>query len=501
MLKKIRIILSLIIFTLISLYFLDFAGWMPDWFHHLAEIQFVPALLALNVVVLISLILLTIVFGRIYCSAICPLGIYQDIVSRISRLTKKKKRFKYLKPLTFLRWSVVGCVLIAFVFGFTFLLGLLDPYSTFGRMTTHVFRPVYMAGNNLLATIFTSFGNHNFYKVSIYVASVSSLIIALITMLIVGYLAWTNGRIYCNTICPVGTILGFFSRFSVFKIHIDENKCNSCGACGRSCKASCIDTKNHKIDYSRCVDCFDCLDVCSQNALNFDFRPVASKDKNIDASKRRFMTAVGVTGLAASQVFADGKLLNIVKNEAKRKTPIAPPGAQSAEHLLSKCTSCHLCVSKCPSNVIKPAFMEYGIGGIMQPTLIFEHGFCNYDCTVCSDVCPSDALKPLTVEQKHHNQMGQVRFTLENCIVHTDGTSCGACSEHCPTQAVHMVPYKDGLTIPHTDVSICVGCGGCEYVCPAKPYKAIYVEGVDKHVRVEIKKEQKQEIEVDDFGF
>ena len=145
--------------------------------------------------------------------------------------------------------------------------------------------------------------------------------------------------------------------------------------------------------------------------------------------------------------------------------------------------------------------MEYGPGGMMQPRLYFDHGFCNYDCTVCSDVCPSKALRPLTVEQKHQTQVGQVHFIRHNCIVFTDETNCGACSEHCPTQAVHMVPYKGVLTIPETDVSICVGCGGCEYVCPAKPYKAIYVEGLEAHNNLQFKKEKKEDIKVDDFGF
>ena len=189
------------------------------------------------------------------------------------------------------------------------------------------------------------------------------------------------------------------------------------------------------------------------------------------------------------------------KRSIKRNLPIVPPGGLRVDNLQEKCISCHLCVSKCPSHVIKPAFMEYGLGGMMQPRLYFEHGFCNYDCTVCSDVCPSGALLPITKEEKHRSQVGQVRFVRDNCIVYTDETNCGACSEHCPTQAVHMVPYKNELTIPETDVSICVGCGGCEYVCPAIPHKAIYVEGLKKHNILEFKEEKPEEVEVNDFGF
>lgn len=502
MLRKIRIVVSVVLFILISLYFLDFAGFMPAWLHQLAAIQFVPALLSLNLIVLLSLVVITFLLGRVYCSSVCPLGVYQDIISYFSKKINKKKRFKYRKALTLLRWSVVGVTFIAFLFGFTFLLGLVDPYSAFGRITVHVFKPVYQAGNNLLEAIFTRFDNHTFYKVSIYVTSVFSLVTALVTMAVVGYLAWVNGRIYCNAFCPVGTVLGFFSRYALIKIRIDESSCNSCGSCGRKCKASCIDTKTHEIDHSRCINCFDCIDVCSKNAIKYSL-PVKVKTQHpaeIDESKRRFMMAVGVTGLAATQIFADSKLLT-GRKKAKRKTAISPPGSLSASHLQNKCTSCHLCVSKCPSGVIKPAFTEYGPAGIMQPMMNFDHGFCNYDCTICSEVCPSGALSPLTVDAKHANQMGQVRFIIENCIVYTDGTSCGACSEHCPTQAVSMVAYKGDLTIPHTEVDICVGCGGCEYVCPAKPHKAIYVEGLDKHQKITIRKEEKQEIKVNDFGF
>lgn len=504
MLRKIRIAVSALLFSLITFYIIDFAGILPEKFHFLTEIQLIPALLALNVIVLGALLLLTFIFGRVYCSSICPMGVYQDVINWISKRFQKKKRFKFSKNQAVLRWTIVALTLISFAFGFTFLLGFLDPYSAYGRMTTHIFKPAYLAGNNLLESIFTHFGNHTFYKVSIYVGSIFSLVVTLISLLTVGIMAWLNGRLYCNTLCPVGTALGFVSKYSLFKIRIDENLCNSCGSCGRNCKASCIDTKTHNIDYTRCINCFDCLEVCSQSAMKFSYatkKQALIKKNNVDASKRRFMLAVAATSVAAGKVIAEKTISTKNKNEAIRKTPITPPGSKSVDQLRTNCTSCHLCVSKCPSNVIKPAFLEYGLGGMMQPMISFEKGFCNYDCTLCSEICPSGALLALSKEEKQHNQMGQVQFVLENCIVFTDGTSCGACSEHCPTQAVSMIPYKNGLTIPHTEIEICVGCGGCEYVCPATPHKAIYVEGIDKHIAIELKKEEVQKIEVDGFGF
>jgi polyferredoxin len=507
MLRKIRIALSITLFSLITLYFLDFRELLPQSLHFLAKIQFVPALLSLNVIILVSLVLLTFVFGRVYCSSICPMGIFQDIVAWLSKKVKRKKRYTYSPAKTILRWTTLLLVLFAFLFGFTFLVGLLDPYGAYGRIATHLFRPVYLAGNNLLESIFTQFNNYTFFRVGIYSLSVFSTFIALFTLVGVGLLAWRNGRTYCNTLCPVGTVLGFISRYSLFKVQFDNEKCNSCGLCAMKCKASCIDSKKLIVDYSRCINCFNCVEACKRDAMHY--KTIWSKKASVkeaivvdvNQSKRRFLSSTFTTGMAATSLLAQTTTGFSLKRELKRQQPIAPPGVQNIDRLLQKCISCHLCVTKCPSHVIKPALFEYGLGGIMQPKLYFDHGFCSYDCTVCGDVCPTGAILPLTKDEKHHTQMGQVNFIIENCIVYYDETSCGACSEHCPTQAVSMVPYKGALTIPHIEPSICVGCGGCEYVCPAVPFKAIYVEGLKEQQTIELVHEEKEEHVIDGFGF
>lgn len=507
MLRKIRIGVSIAFFTLITLYFLDFRELLPQSLHFLAKIQFIPALLALNLIILTSLVLLTFIFGRVYCSGICPMGVFQDITAWLSKRVKRKKRYTYSSAKSVLRWTTLVLVGIAFLLGFTFLLGLLDPYGAYGRIATHLIRPAYLAGNNLLGTIFTQFENYTFYRVGIHMLSLFSTAIALITLLGIGLLAWRNGRTFCNTLCPVGTTLGAISRYSLFKVQFNNETCNSCGLCAMSCKASCINSKELTIDYSRCINCFNCVDVCNRDAMHYKSiwkkkSPVKEAVAvEVNQSKRRFLLATLTTGVAATNLLAKATTGISLKQEVKRKQPIAPPGVLNVDRLLQKCISCHLCVSKCPSHVIKPALFEYGLGGIMQPKLYFDHGFCNYDCTVCGDVCPTGAILPLTKDEKHHTQMGQVNFILENCIVYYDETSCGACSEHCPTQAVSMVPYKGSLTIPHIEPSICVGCGGCEYVCPAIPYKAIYVEGLSTQQTIEIEHEEQKEYLIDDFGF
>lgn len=509
MLKKLRVAVSIVLFVLITFYFLDFAALMPDSFHGLAHIQLVPALIGGSFIILAVLVILTLLFGRIYCSSVCPMGIYQDIVSWISKKTaKKKKRYQYSKPKNILRWSVLGVSIISFFLSFPVLLALLDPYSAFGRIATNVFKPVYMAGNNLLESVFTNFGNYTFYKVNVSILDVFSFVTAIITLLIIGFLAWKYGRTYCNTICPVGTLLGFLSKFSLFRVRIDTNMCNGCGACAMKCKASCIDSKHHEVDNTRCINCFNCLDSCKQSALTYT--PYSRKkvrketEPTSNSNRRQFLSTAITTAITVPAVMAKEKVADIFTDEniPTRQTAISPPGSKSAEHLLNHCTSCHLCVSRCPSNVIKPAFMEYGLGGIMQPVMTYEKGFCNYNCTVCADVCPNHALLPLSIDEKHMLQIGRVHFIHDICVVVTDGTNCGACAEHCPTQAVTMVPHKDGLTIPHITPDICVGCGGCEFICPVRPHRAIFVEGHTEHrEREAFHVEEKEDVEVDDFGF
>ncbi len=262
MLKKIRVVVSILIFVLITFFFLDFRNVLPLQLHGITHIQIVPAILGGSFVILAVLFVLTLLFGRIYCSSVCPMGIFQDIVDWLSkRASKKKKRYKYSPAKNILRWSVLVVAVVTFLLGFPVVLGLIDPYSAYGRMTANIFRPVYLSGNNLLEAIFSSLGNYTFYKMEVFIMSIFSFIVGIVTFLGIGFLAWKYGRTYCNTICPVGTILGFISKFSLFKLRIDTHSCRNCGLCGMRCKASCIDSKNHSIDYSRCIMCFNCIEV------------------------------------------------------------------------------------------------------------------------------------------------------------------------------------------------------------------------------------------------
>ncbi len=241
MLKRIRIILALISFSLLTLLFLDFTGTIQVWFGWLAKIQFIPALFALNIGVVVFFLIVTLLFGRIYCSVICPLGIFQDMVSWFG-WKRKKNRFSYSKALPFLRYLFFALFIFACVIGAGSVFALLEPYGSYGRIASNLFSPLYRWGNNLFAYFAEHVDSYSFYHVDVWLKSLATFLIAVTTFVLISILAWINGRTYCNTVCPVGTVLGFLSKYSIFKPFFYTANCNGCNLCARNCKASCIDT-------------------------------------------------------------------------------------------------------------------------------------------------------------------------------------------------------------------------------------------------------------------
>ena len=490
MLRKIRIAAAALFFVLITLLFLDFTGTLHAWFDWMAKIQFLPALLALNVGVVVFLVILTLLFGRIYCSVICPLGVMQDLVSWASGKRKKlRHRFSYSPALTWLRRGMLVVFVALLLAGFG---SLLEPYSAYGRIASNLLAPVYAWGNNLLAYLAERMDSYAFYSVDVWMKGLPTFLIAIVTFVVLFILAWRSGRTYCNTICPVGTVLGALSRYSLFKPHFDTSKCNGCKLCARNCKASCIDPAAHKIDYSRCVACMDCLENCRQGAITYTLRrpkssaASGSSKPTTDAARRKFLGLAGVlaySALRAQEKKVDGGLAVIVdKKVPNRATPIVPPGARSLRHFNAHCTGCQLCVSVCPNQVLRPSGK---LMTLMQPEMSFERGYCRPECARCAEVCPTDAIHLTSLAEKASIQIGHAVWIPANCVVNTDGVTCNNCARHCPTGAIKMV-HRDpddpkSPRIPAVNEERCIGCGACENLCPARPFSAIYVEGHERH--------------------
>ena len=496
MLRTIRIALATVFFAGITLLFLDITGTLHTWLGWMAKIQFLPAVLALNVVTVAVLAVLTLLFGRVYCSVICPLGVMQDIISWIHGKTKKKNRFRFSwsPAKNWLRYGMLALFIILLVAGVNSIVAFLAPYSAYGRIASSLFAPIYQWGNNLLAWIAEKADSYAFYSTEVWLKSLPTFIVAVITFVVIFILAWKNGRTWCNTICPVGTVLGFFSRFSVFAPVIDTEKCRNCGLCGKQCKASCINMQEHEIDYSRCVACMDCIETCKEGAIHYAYRYAkkneskAQESKAVtDAGRRAFMTsaviATSAAALKAQEIKVDGGLAEIERaKKPERQTPVVPAGAVSLKHFSQHCTACQLCVSNCPNQVLRPST---SLENFMQPEMSYERGYCRPECTNCSQVCPAGAIRPITVEEKSSIQIGHAVINLDNCVVNTDGVKCGNCARHCPVGAIRLVRKNPddpkSLMIPTVDEARCIGCGACENLCPARPFSAIHIEGHEVH--------------------
>ena len=495
MLRKIRITLAAVMFIGITLLFLDFTGTAHCWLGWMAKIQFLEAVLALNVVVIVALLVLTLVFGRIYCSVICPLGIMQDIFGWLGKKAKKN-RYTYSKQKHALRMAFFTFMLILIVLGGGTIVQLLAPYSAFGRICTNLLQPVYMAGNNVLAAIAEHYDSYAFYHTNVWMRALPSLIISIVTLVILAVLAWRNGRTYCNTICPVGTLLSVFAKFSWLKVHFDVDKCKNCSLCTKNCKAACIDYKTHTVDPLRCVVCGDCIKSCKFGALKYGHggngQPSESNKSNepVDSSKRTFLLSSALVATAAmaqkKDKIMDGGLAEIEDKVApERQTPIMPPGARSKQNFEQRCTGCQLCISECPNEVLRPSA---DLWHLMQPTMSYERGYCRPECNRCSEVCPAGAILPLKHEDKASTQIGHAVWIKKNCIPLTDGVECGNCARHCPVGAIEMVPSdpddEASPYVPAVNEARCIGCGACENLCPARPFSAIYVEGHEVHKEV-----------------
>lgn len=506
-LRSIRIIIATFTFVAITILLLDFTGFSLPWLGWLAEIQFMPAILSLNLGIVLGLLLLTFLLGRVYCSVICPLGILQDLLARVC----SKKRYSYSPARSVLRNIVLFLFIASLLCGIGSFVALLSPYSSYGRIVTSLLSPIYRWCNNLFAVMAESFDSYVFYETSIWVRSVPTLVISAVTLLLLFILVRVGGRTYCNTICPVGTLLGHVARFSWFRPVIDREKCSKCGLCSRRCKASCIDTTNGEIDLSRCVACMDCLSNCTKGAISYS-HPVARakdsiggtchseskmvqtnstlpehKESDNNLSRRAFLGVSGAMvshiALQAQDKIVDGGLA-IIEDKCipDRKTSILPPGAWSARHFAKHCTGCNLCVTACPNDVLRPSA---SLLTLMQPEVSFERGYCRPECNRCSQVCPTDAIRPISLEERSSVSVGHAVWIKENCVVLTDGVACGNCARHCPTGAIVMVPIdekdKKSHKIPTIDQERCIGCGACENLCPSRPFSAIYVEGHEQH--------------------
>ena len=437
-----------------------YSCWLSTW-------QIIPALLAGAGAWLLLWAAVTALVGRIYCSTACPMGTVQDIAARLRR---RRNGYFYSAPRPVARWSVVFAVTVAALLGISIVVGLVDPAAAYSRIVVYLGLPI----------------------IGAVAFSLGAAAVAIATLGVTAAVAMARGRLLCNTICPVGTILGALSRYSLYHIDINTDKCTGCGLCVSRCKAECIDPSAHTVDSSRCVMCFDCTAACPNSAITLrrgrhrlqipmlqSVEPEATafgKTEGNAADIKTIDRRKDPLALAASPVAATAKLTGFV-------TPgnaVCPPGSINDDDFRTRCTGCGLCVAACPTGIIRPATSQLGIRNTLHPVLDFDLGACRYDCVACTQICPTGALSPLTPGQKHRIPIGKARVEADLCIEYNDNLNCGKCARACPIQSVSIVPVETSKGIrrlPHIDFDSCIGCGACRYSCPAHP-RAIIIEGI-----------------------
>ncbi len=523
-LKIVRIVISTAVLAGFVLLFLSMFPPAQSILLVLTRLQFLPSVIALVLSGVgrlasawIVILGITMLFGRVYCSTLCPLGAFQDAVRILSRAFRPKRSlrsarsaaYRPVRALKGIRYAVLGITVVSIVAGSMAVVDLLGPYRFFGMIAKDVGVPIIALASHGVFNLLKPFG----IFISPLVVPVDGIVfiigvlmtLALITSVVI------NGRLFCNSFCPVGALLSIPASRSLFSITIDEDACTACGACERVCKAGCIRSAAKTVDTGRCVSCFNCLSVCPVDAIGYTARtrtnagsagtapantspatrgPDSSIDSIPNPGRRMFLNRIK-RGISGSLVIFP--LSFLIRRRARtpdggKQTPASPPGSRSVTRFSERCIACHLCVTRCPTGVLQPSLFEYGITGIMQPTMDFSLGFCEYECNVCSQVCPTGAISLVSLAEKKLIQIGSVHFSRERCVVVTNGTACGACAEVCPTNATRMVPFDqkgsdsgDWLLIPETETAHCIGCGNCEYACPVLPDKAIYVIGKKVH--------------------
>jgi polyferredoxin len=436
------------------------------------------------------LIIITLLLGRVFCGWICPLGTLNNMVGAM------KKKSADVLPANWYRakYYILIFLLVSSLFTLQ-LTGVMDPISLLIRSLSVSVYPLFNYGmRSVFDTVFEldikgvvdiSEFIHSFFKRTIlsfhqplysqgvFIGAIFFLVLALNLL---------NKRFWCRYLCPLGALLGVLSRFSFVKRSVSEG-CTGCGACAAVCRGDASPHKKDEWRDTECFYCWNCDDICPQNAVSFGFgrkKPGAS----MDLGRRRVVTSA-LSGVAAVPLL---RSIPLSRPGFSNPILIRPPGALEEKEFLKRCVKCGECMKVCITNGLQPTLLEAGLEGIWSPILVPRMGYCEYRCTLCGQVCPTGAIKKLELKEKTKVKIGLAMIDKGRCLPYAHATPCIVCEEVCPTpkKAIWFDEAREKdregkeklLKQPRVDLELCIGCGICETKCPVVGRPAIYVTSV-----------------------
>jgi polyferredoxin len=444
---------------------------------------------------------LTLVFGRVFCNWICPYGTLHQFVGWLFNIRKHPERWKtnQYRRIYFLKYGILVVFLIMAFLG-SLQIGLLDPICLMYRTFATAFGP---ASDLLVGAL-----DHRLSVVGIDTVLfeqlkfapgveqrvfVGSFWIGLFLVALVG-MNLVIPRFFCRVLCPLGALLGVFSRFALFRINRDVHKCTDCNLCLTRCEGA--SDPQAQLRLSECFACMNCIDDCPEDALSFKLVQLDTKQVIPGPSLgRRKLVFSSLAGLIALPLLKNN---GVNTNDNYSDKLIRPPGSVEEEDFLQKCIKCDQCINACPTNVLQPATLEEaGFEGLWTPVMNFNIGHCQLKCTLCSEVCPTGAIRKITVEEKLGKGefaeqgpivLGTAFFDKGRCLPHAMEIPCVVCEEVCPVspkaiqtrdeEARNVFGQIVELNKPFMVPDLCIGCGICQKECPVTDSRAVYVTPV-----------------------
>ncbi len=420
-------------------------------------------------------IAVTIVFGRLFCSWICPLGILNQAMGHFFNRRRAFDDYQVNAYRTIFRlkyYLLAGIVVLA-LFG-ALQVGILDPISF---LTRSFVLSLYPGLNHLWDDLYLA--------QPIYYGGIAVAIIFLTVIFANRFIT----RFWCRVLCPLGALLGLLSTGAIFRIRRDVEKCNECNQCRRYCHGAC--DPHAELRITECHVCMNCIENCPEEAIHFGLpKETSSVHAPLDVNRRRLIETV-----VASAVLFPMMRSSVSSGTSVEEKVIRPPGSIAEDDFLRRCIKCGECMRVCPTNVLQPALFEAGLEGLWTPILINRIGYCEFNCVLCGQVCPTGAITPLSVERKVGKgsydrpvSIGTAFYDRGRCLPWAMNKECIVCEEMCPTSPKAIwfqtveVRLRDGgtkrLKQPHVDPELCIGCGICENKCPVHDKAAIRVTSI-----------------------